>query len=340
MKLRDYILRRLLLLIPVLIGISFMTFFLSHMIGDPAAAWLTEKTAHQDALVQQIREQHHLNDPLVIQYYYYIVDLSRFDLGNTGRNEGGRPVAACLADYFPATLELAIFGMFLSIIIGIPIGIISAIYKDKAPDHVARIFALIGVSMPVFWLGLLLKYLFSYKLDWLPLDGRLSDYIMSPPHVTGMYTFDALIAGQWGAFGSSLEHIILPSFCLAMTTIAILTRMMRASMLETMTQDFIRTARAKGLSERVVILKHALRNALTPTTTVIGLAFGALLSGAVMTETIFSWPGIGRYSVKAIASTDFASIMGFALLIVIIYVFSNLIVDIIYVYLDPRVKFG
>ncbi len=340
MKLRDYILRRLLLLIPVLIGISFMTFILSHMIGDPAAAWLTEKTAHQDALVKQIREEHHLNDPIITQYYYYLVDLSHLDLGKTGRTQGGRPVAACLIDYFPATLELAIYGMLLSIIIGIPIGIISAISKDKFADHAVRIFALVGVSMPVFWLALLLKYLFAYRLDWLPLDGRLSDFLPPPPHVTGMYTFDALIAGQSDQFFSALVHIILPSFCLAMTTIAILTRMMRASMLETMTQDYIRTARAKGLSEWVVILKHALRNALTPTATVIGLAFGALLSGAVMTETIFSWPGIGRFSVNAIAGTDFASIMGFAILVVIIYVLSNLVVDILYVYLDPRVKYG
>ena len=155
-----------------------------------------------------------------------------------------------------------------------------------------------------------------------------------------MYTFDALMAGQWNTFGSAMIHIILPSFCLAMTTIAILARMMRASMLETMTQDFIRTARAKGLSERIVILKHALRNALTPTVTVVGLAFGALLAGAVMTETIFSWPGIGRFSVSAIGSTDFASIMGFAMLVVFFYVLSNLVVDILYVYLDPRVKFG
>ncbi len=275
-----------------------------------------------------------------MQYYYYLSDLLRFDLGNTGRNEGGRPVAAALADYFPATLELAIYGMFLSLIIGIPIGIISAIYKDKFADHVVRIFALVGVSMPIFWLGLLLKYFFSFKLQWLPLDGRLSDYLMPPPTVTGMYTFDALIAGQWPVFWSALLHIILPSFCLAMTTIAILTRMMRASMLETMTQDFIRTARAKGLSERIVIFKHALRNALTPTMTVIGLSFGSLLAGAVMTETIFSWPGIGRFSVNAIAATDFASIMGFAMLIVLIYVLSNLVVDILYVYLDPRVKYG
>jgi peptide/nickel transport system permease protein len=340
MKLRDYIIRRLLLLIPVLIGISFITFFLSHMIGDPAAAWLSEKTAGQEKLVKEIRAIHHLDDPVVIQYYYYLVDLSKLDLGRTGRNEGGRPVTQALMDYFPATLELAIIGMFLCLLVGIPTGILSAIYKDKFVDHVVRVAALIGVSMPVFWLGLILKYWLSFKFGIFPLDGRLPYTVSPPPGFTGMYTFDALIAGQWDTFFIALKHAILPSFCLALISMAIITRMMRSSMLETMTQDFIRTARAKGLSERAVILKHALRNALTPTTTVAGLAFGGLLSGAVMTETIFSWPGIGRFSVKAIGATDFASIMGFAMLIVIIYVFSNLIVDILYVYLDPRVKYG
>jgi ABC-type dipeptide/oligopeptide/nickel transport system permease component len=340
MKLRDYIIRRLLLVIPVLIGISFITFALSHMVGDPAAAWLSEKTAGQPKLVEQIREQHHLNDPLISQYYYYLVDLSKLDLGRTGRNEGGRPVTTALAQYFPATMELTIYSVILTVIVGIPIGIISAIYKDKAIDHIVRIFALIGVSMPIFWLGLVLKYVVAFQFHWLPLDGRLPDSIITPPTITGMYTFDAIFAGQWDTFWVALSHIILPSVCLAMTTMAIITRMMRSSMLEAMTQDYVRTARAKGLSERVVILKHALRNALTPTTTMAGLAFGGLLSGALMTETIFSWPGIGRFSINAISATDFASIMGFTLLIVVIYVFSNLIVDILYVYLDPRVKYG
>jgi peptide/nickel transport system permease protein len=340
MKLRDYIIRRLILLIPVLIGISFITFFLSHMIGDPAAAWLSEKTAGQEEAVKAIRKAHHLDDPIVIQYYYYLVDLSKLDLGRTGRNEGGRPVAQALMDYFPATLELAIIGMIISLIVGIPVGVLSAIFKDKVPDHIFRVLALVGVSMPIFWLGLILKYWISYKFDLLPLDGRLPYTIMPPPEVTGMYTVDALLAGQFDTFFVALRYAILPSICLAMVTMSIMTRMTRSSMLETMTQDFIRTARAKGLSERVVILKHALRNALTPTATVAGMAFGGLLSGAVLTETIFSWPGIGRFSVNAIGATDFASIMGFALLIVVIYVFSNLVVDILYVYLDPRVKYG
>jgi peptide/nickel transport system permease protein len=310
------------------------------MIGDPAAAWLSEKTAGQEKAVQEIRRIHHLDDPLVVQYYYYLVDLSKLDLGRTGRNEGGRPVVECLKDYFPATLELAFLGMIFALVVGIPLGIISAIYKDTIFDHIVRIFALIGVSMPIFWLGLILKYWISYKFNILPLDGRLPYTVIPPPEVTGMYTVDSILAGQWDTFFIALRYAILPSICLGMITMAILARMMRSSMLETMTQDYIRTARAKGLSKRIVILKHALRNALTPTTTVAGLAFGGLLTGAVMTETIFAWPGIGRYSVNAIGATDFASIMGFALLVVLVYVISNLLVDILYVYLDPRVKYG
>lgn len=337
MKLRDYVIRRLLLLIPVLIGITFITFTLSHMIGDPAAAWVTDKTTEQRRAI--IIEQHHLNDPLPVQYYYYINDLVHLDLGNSA-SEGERPVSECLAQYFPATLELTLVSMFLCLVIGIPLGIISAIQKDKIPDHMVRLFSLIGVSVPIFWFGLILQYIFYLQLDLLPLGGRLPLTMSAPPHVTGLYLIDSLVAGQINTFGITLVHLLLPAFCLSFTYLAVISRMMRSSMLETMTQDFIRTARAKGLSEKVVIFKHALRNALTPTTTVAGLAFGGLLSGAVLTETIFMWPGIGRYSVRAISSTDFASIMGFTLLVVIIYVFTNLIVDILYAYLDPRVKFG
>jgi peptide/nickel transport system permease protein len=337
MKLRDYILRRLILLIPVLIGITFITFTLSHMIGDPAAAWISDKTTEERRAI--IIQQHHLDEPLPIQYLYYINDLLHFDLGNSA-SEGERPVSVALAQYFPATLELTLVSMFLCLVVGIPLGIISAIKKDKLPDHLVRLFSLVGVSVPIFWFGLILQYIFYLQLDLLPLGGRLPLTMAIPPHVTGLYLIDSLLAGQINTFWIALVHLLLPAFCLSFTYLAVISRMMRSSMLETMTQDFIRTARAKGLSERIVIMKHALRNALTPTATVAGLAFGGLLSGAVLTETIFMWPGIGRYAVRAISSTDFASIMGFTLLVVIIYVLTNLFVDILYAYLDPRVKFG
>ncbi|HTY91423.1 MAG TPA: ABC transporter permease [Methanocella sp.] len=337
MKLRDYIIRRLLLLIPVLIGVTFITFTLSHLSGDPAAAWITDKTPK--SLYPVIYEKHHLNDPIPIQYLYYLDDLSHFDLGLSA-SEGGRPVANSLADYFPATLELTICSMILTLLVGISIGVISAIKKDKVIDHIVRIFSLCGVSVPIFWFALILQYVFYLQLGWLPLGGRLPIFMSPPPRVTGLYLLDSSLAGQWDVFTQALIHLILPSFCLGYSSLAIFARLTRSSMLDVMSQDFIRTARAKGLSEATVIVKHGLRNALIPAVTMAGLAFGGLLSGAVLTETIFMWPGIGRYSVHAISSNDFPSIMGFTLIVVFAYVLMNLVVDILYAYLDPRVKFG
>ena len=337
MKLQDYILRRLLLLIPVLIGVTFITFSLSHMTGDPAAAWITDKTP--PARYAIIAAQHHLNDPLPMQYLYYVNDLLHLDLGLSA-SEGGRPVIEALKDYFPATLELTVSAMILTLLIGIPIGIISAIKKDRIEDHLVRIFSLCGVSIPIFWFALILQYVFYLQLGWLPLGGRLSMLMSAPPRVTGLYTVDSLLAGQFDVFVQAVIHLILPSFCLAYTSLALISRLTRSSMLEVMTQDYIRTARAKGLSERAVVWKHALRNALIPTATMAGLAFGTLLTGAVLTETIFMWPGIGRYSVRAISSNDFASIMGFTMIVVVVFVLMNLLVDILYAYLDPRVKYG
>jgi peptide/nickel transport system permease protein len=282
--------------------------------------------------------QHHLNDPIPLQYVYYLNDILHFNLGLSA-SEGGRPVAAALAQYFPATLELTIAAMILTLLIGIPIGIISAIRKDRIEDHIVRVFSLMGVSIPVFWFALILQYVFFLKLGWLPLGGRLPANMMPPPTVTGLYTVDSLLAGQWNTFVQAVIYLIMPAFCLSFTSLAVISRLTRSSMLESMSQDYVRTARAKGLSERVVVLKHALRNALIPTTTMAGLAFGGLLSGAVLTETVFMWPGIGRYSTRAITSNDFASIMGFTLLVVVVYVIMNLVVDILYVFLDPRVKY-
>jgi len=347
MRLTDYIVRRLLLLIPVLIGISFITFILTHNIPgyDPAAPWMKERTTPAER--ELIIKQHHLDEPTVNQYFYYLRDLSRLDMGLSS-SQGNKPVAEMLALFFPATLELTVFSLVLCVLIGIPIGIISALKRDKWPDHIVRIFSLTGISIPVFWFALILQYMFYLKLDLLPLGGRL-DLGTEPPvfnlpfidiHSTGLYVLDSILAGNMTTLGQALLHLVMPSFCLAFIYMAVIARMTRSSMLESMTQDYIRTARSKGLSERAVIFKHALRNALIPTTTVIGLMFGALLSGAVLTETIFYWPGIGRYSTFAISSLDYASIMGFTLLIAIIYVLSNLFVDILYAYLDPRIKYG
>lgn len=336
MKLQDYIIRRLILLIPTLIGVSVIAFFLTHLTGDPIAAWVTPKTPL--SMYPLIRQQHHLDDPIMIQYFYYVNDLLHFNLGMSA-SEGGRPVATALADYFPATVELTIAAMMLILLIGIPIGIISAIKKDCIEDHIVRIISLCGVSVPIFWFALILQYIFYLKLGWLPLGGRLPVTMMPPVHVTGLYTIDSLLAGQYDTFVHAAIHLILPALCLAFSSLAVVSRLIRSSMLEVMAQDFIRTARAKGLSEGIIILKHALRNALIPTTTMLGLAFAGLLSGTVLTEAIFMWPGIGRYSTRAITSNDFASIMGFTLLVVIVFVLVNLMVDILYAYIDPRVKY-
>jgi peptide/nickel transport system permease protein len=347
MKLTDYIIRRLLLLIPVLIGISFITFLLTHNIPgyDPAAPWMKERSTMDDRAL--IVKQHHLDEPTVVQYFYYIQDLSKLDLGLSS-SQGNKPVTDMLALFFPATLELTIFSLLLCVLIGLPIGIISAIKKDKWPDHIVRIFSLTGISVPVFWFALILQYVFYLQLDLLPLGGRLDLGTTAPTfnlpfidvHSTGLFVLDSILGWNMTTLGQALLHMIMPAFCLAFIYLAVIARMTRSSMLEAMTQDYIRTARSKGLSERAVIFKHALRNALIPTTTVVGLMFGGLLSGAVLTETIFYWPGIGRYSTFAISSLDYASIMGFTLLVAIIYVLSNLFVDVLYAYLDPRIKYG
>jgi len=238
--------------------------------------------------------------------------------------------------------------LIFSVAVGIPLGIVSAVRKDKTVDHASRLYALSGISMPIFWLGLLLQFVFYYQfringLPGLPSSGRvdailIDDYPLR--RVTGMYLIDSLITGNFRIFFDALVHMIMPAFCLSYHSMAIITRMMRSSMLEVMRQDYITLARAKGLSERTVIYKHALRNAMIPTMTVIGLTFGGLLGGAVLTETVFSWPGMGRWSARAILSNDYAAVMGFMLLTSLIYVMANLVVDVIYSVLDPRIRYG
>lgn len=338
MRLIDYIIRRIFLIIPVLIGVSLITFTLSHVIpGDPARLYAGEQAKPEQ--VEQVRKNLRLDKPTHIQYYYYMKGLIHGDLGNS-ISEGGRPVSEAIKGYFPATFELTLISMFLCLIMGIPLGVLSATKKDKTTDHITRVIALSGVSMPIFWLGLLLQLLFFYKMGWLPATGRIGDFVTPPKHITGLYIIDSILTRNRIAFVSSVKHILMPAFCLSYHSMGIILRMTRSSMLEVSRQDYIRTARAKGLSERSVVYKHTLRNALIPTTTVAGLAFGGLLGGAVLTETIFAWPGMGRYAVTAIMSLDYPAIMGFALLMAVIYTLANLIVDILYAVLDPRIRYG
>jgi peptide/nickel transport system permease protein len=334
--LSTYVLRRFVLLIPVIVGIATLTFIITRLIpANPIIAFLGEFA--RPAQVLALEQKWGLDKPLYEQYLRYMYGLFNGDLGISIHTQ--RPVLADLRDFFPATIELSTAALLFSIALGLPLGILSAIRRNKATDHAARVFALSGVSMPVFWLGLLLLFVVYYKLGG-PGFGRIDPSISPPTRITGLFVVDSILTSNWQALGSSLIHLILPAFVLGYATTAVISRMVRASMLEVLSQDYIRSARAHGLSERVVIYKHALRNAMIPVTTIIGLSYGSLLSGAVLTETIFAWPGIGRYLVNSIYALDFPSITGTSILIAMVYVGVNLIVDVAYAYLDPRIRLG
>ncbi|MCD6127730.1 MAG: ABC transporter permease [Methanomicrobia archaeon] len=338
MKLRDYIIRRLILLIPILLGVTLLTFTVSHIIpADVARVFAGGEKANPETIAR-IRAEMHLDDPLYKQYYYYLNDLIHGNLGKSYSEN--RPVVDAIKQYFPATAELTVLAMLLAIPIGIITGIISAVRRNQWIDHVTRLIAITGVSIPIFWLALMLQIAFAYKYPILPLDSRLGIDVMAPKHITGLYIFDSLVTGNFAALKSSIYHLILPAFTLGYASLGIILRITRSSMLEIVRSDYIRTARAKGLKERTVIYKHALRNALIPTLTVSGLIFAGLLGGAVLTETIFNWPGMGRFAVNAVNNLDFSSVMGFTVIMAIIMVTANLIVDILYSVLDPRIRLG
>jgi len=350
-RLLVYVVRRLLLLVPVFFGVTLITFAVGFIIPtDPVHAWCGQKCdAGQMAL---IREWAGFDLPWYQQYWNYVVRLSHFDFGLMP-SQGFRPVSDELVTRFPATVELTSVAMIFAVILGIPTGIISATRKDHLPDHLTRAIALSGVSIPIFWLGIMLLWLFygQLRIEQFAPVGRLSFVNQSwyvegcPPsgpgcvnRVTGLVILDSLLRGRGDVLLDGLAHLILPAFALAYTTMALITRMMRSSMLEVLGQDYIKAARAKGLSERVVIKKHAKRNAMIPTTTVIGLSFGGLLGGAVLTETVFTYPGMGQWAVSMLVSLDFTGVMALTFITALVYVFANLVVDIVYAYLDPRIK--
>jgi len=331
----SYIIRRILSLIPVLIGVSIIVFLFIHMIpGDPVLAILGERASVEN--VERARHELGLDRPLWEQYFLYIGKIFHGDLGRSIRSN--TPVAHEIVAKFPATVELSLFAMFIALIVGIPAGIISAAKRNSIFDNIAMIAALIGVSMPIFWLGLMLAFLFSIFLKWLPFSGRLDSTIIFSAK-TNLLLLDSIIARNWVAFKNSLAHLILPSLALSTIPMAIIARMTRSCLLEELGQDYIRTARAKGLRENRVLLKHAMKNAFLPVITTIGLQAGTLLSGAILTETIFSWPGIGRWIYMAIQSRDYPIVQGAALLITLIYVLVNLLVDISYAFFDPRIRY-
>lgn len=341
MTMQQFILRRLLLMIPLLIGISLISFIISHSLpADPVAAYLSQKSMEDPVIVATFRKQWGLDRPLWEQYWIYLKNLLRGNLGVSLRTH--RPVLEDLRQFLPASMELAIGATFYSIFLGIPLGIVSAIKKDKLLDHIARVISLVGVSTPVFWLALVSLYIFYFRLGWLPGPGRLDAgmELDVQANITGMYTIDTLLQGKFDTFIIALKHLFLPASVLGIGTLGLVTRITRSSMLEVMCQDYIRTARSKGLRERAVILRHALKNALIPTVTVIGLSFGGIMAGTVLTETIFTWPGIGRYAYQACTKLDFPAIMGVSILIALIFSTVNLLVDISYAFLDPRLRTG
>lgn len=336
---QHFILRRLLLLIPLLIGVTLVAFIISRAVpSDPVNAALGQNAVSDEELVAAFRAKWGLDKPPHIQYLTYVGNLLQGDMGQSISTH--RPVIDDLRRFLPATIELATAAIILAVIVGVPFGVISAVRRNTWIDQTSRVLSLIGVSAPVFWLALLGLYVFYGQLGWLPGPGRLDIGVEPPPRMTGLYTVDALIAGDFALFWNAIAHLILPSLVLAAFSMGLITRMTRSSMLESLGQDYVRTARSKGLHEVRVILRHTFRNALIPTVTVLGLAYGNLLTGAVLTETIFSWPGIGQYAFQASVSLDFPAIMGVTMLIAFVFIMANLIVDITYVFLDPRLREG
>jgi len=337
LPLYQFILRRILFVIPLLIGITLVAFLIANAVpADPINANLPQSQLNNPEIVEAFRREWGLDKSPVEQYLTYLGNILR---GNLGRSIKTRqPIADDIGRFLPATIELATAGTLAGVTIGITLGVVSAVWYNRPVDFAARTVSLVGVSVPVFVLALLGLVIFHAQLRWVAGPGRLSARIASPPEVTGFMTVDALLAGQWTTFGDAISHLILPATVLGLYISGIIARVTRSSMLEVLGQDYMRTARSKGLHERVVILRHAFRNALMPVVTVIGLSYGNLLAGAVLTESIFAWPGIGRYMFRASTSQDFPAIMGVSILIATIYVVVNLVVDILYYFLDPRIR--
>lgn len=346
-----YLARRLISLIPTLLGVTIVIFLLLRLIpGDPAVAMLGEHAGKDN--VERIREQLGLNRPLFLdpealenndiagffdtQYLRFLYRLAQGDLGDSIHRRIA--IADELQLRFPATIELAMFSMVLAVAIGVPIGIISAARRNSWIDGTSMVGALIGVSMPIFWLGLMLIMLFAVLLDWFPTGGRLN-HKTELEVITNFFIIDSIIAGNLPALWDTLKHLFLPAIALATIPMAIIARMTRSSMLDVLHSDYIRTAHAKGLSERFVLIQHALKNAFLPVITIIGLQTGILLAGAILTETIFSWPGIGKWVYDAILGRDYPVVQGGTLLIALVFVLVNLLVDLSYGYLDPRIHY-
>jgi peptide/nickel transport system permease protein len=334
-----FVARRVLVTVPVLFLVTLLGFVLTYLIpADPLAMVLSERAMANPEIVRAYRTRWGLDQPPHRRYLTYVGNLLRGDLGTSIATQ--QPVLDDLKAFVPATVELAVAAVAVAVVVGLPLGVLAAVRRDRTADHVARVGSLVGVSVPVFWLGLLALAVFYYRLRLAPGPGRLDPQIVPPEPLTGLLVVDSLVRGRWDALADALHHLALPALVLGAYVMGTITRVTRSSVLEVLAQDYVRTARAKGLPERAVIGRHALRNALIPTVTVVGLAFGNLMAGAVMTETIFAWPGIGRYAVDAASKLDFPAIMGVTLFVAVVYVSVSFLVDLAYGLLDPRIRLG
>ncbi len=331
-----FIVKRILFTVGLLLGVVAIAFLLFRVvIPDPARVWAGPRASQQTLEALAIR--FHLNAPMYMQFYYYLIDLVHGDWGVSPIS--GQPVFQSLIQYFPATLELTAAALILTVALGIPLGVVAATHRNKAVDHLSRVTSLIGLASPPFLLALILQFVFVFYLRVFPdSGGRISVFITPPPQVTGFYTIDSLMAGDWPAFVSSLQHIVLPAVALAFLTLGLMSRLVRASMLEALVSDYVRTAKAKGLMRRIVVYKHALRNALTQPVTAIAVYVAYLLGGSVVVENIFSWPGIGRYAAQAALNFDFPAILGTTIIFAVCVIVMNLVADILLCVIDPRIR--
>ncbi|HYB70505.1 MAG TPA: ABC transporter permease [Candidatus Bathyarchaeia archaeon] len=347
MRFLSYVVKRLAYLGLVLLGVSVVVFFLLRgMPGvDPLAAYITPGLPISQEALSALRRELRLDEPLPVQYVYYVGGLLRGDWGYS--RTAAQPVLDALLGRLPATIELAVFAVLLSTGFGVPAGVVAALRKDRTPDVAVRVLSITGISFPVFWLGIILQLVFFYYLGQLglptlPSRGRVGDlvalqYPVAP--LSGFYLVDSLIRGNLPFFGSAVRHLVLPALTLSLISLASIVRIMRASMLEVLRQDYILLARSKGLPARVVIVRHALRNAITPVLTTAGTTLGILLGGAVVVETVFSWPGIGRLAAQGILNNDSVLVVGFTLFVATMMVLVNLVVDLLYAVVDPRVRY-
>jgi peptide/nickel transport system permease protein len=332
-----FLLRRAAALVLLAIGITLVVFILTQLVPSNAAATnLGEQAAGDPAAVTAFKHHYGLDKPLPVRYWLYVKHLAQGDLGESALTH--EPVRHDLAQFIPATGELALYSVLVAAVLGIAFGILAALRRNRPTDHALRVVSLAGISMPTFWIALITLYLGFYRLGWFPGADRLDPGVLPPPHKTGLYTIDALLAGKWSLYVQALHHLILPALVLAAFNVSLLTRYTRSAVLEVVGNDYVRAGRAKGLPERLVVTRYILRAALPSVVTVLGLVFANVLTGAVLVEKIFSWPGIGQYAYQAAVNLDVPAIAGVSLFVAVVYITINFVVDVLYGVIDPRIR--